>query len=226
MVLWLCLAACSRPTTITVRVLLPGLDSADAPVTGIGVVALPYDRDSVLKALRAGAAHPRPDTAALDSLYAAFRGPFGAFSRGAYVVGALKDSATRVEAGSPGGLRLAAALKAAEAAEATARRSLDEARRPFDTRVPKLRQAIRAWEDTTYAEYGTVTRQLVQRADPVTDTTNAEGLAHLTPGNGKWWLYARAFDTNDPNAEWYWNVPVAGDTVRLTRANAQHHPRY
>ncbi len=68
--------ACERPRNVAVRVSIPGPDSVETPVTGVGLVALPYDRDSVLAALEASAATPRPDTSALDSLFRAFRVPF------------------------------------------------------------------------------------------------------------------------------------------------------
>ena len=35
--------------------------------------------------------------------------------------------------------------------------------------------------------------------------------AKLTLVPGRWWIYARSWDANDPNAEWYWNVPVDSD---------------
>ena len=47
---------------------------------GVGVVALPYDRDSVLASLEARAGSPRPHTARLDTLFARFRGPFVAYT--------------------------------------------------------------------------------------------------------------------------------------------------
>ena len=43
---------------------------------------------------------------------------------------------------------------------------------------------------------------------------------------GPWWIYARSWDPDDPNAEWYWNVPVASDTVRLDRLHRRHGPGY
>ena len=60
------LVACEHPRTVAVRVSIPGPDSVDTPVTGIGLVALPYDRDSVLAALARNARSPRPDTAELQ----------------------------------------------------------------------------------------------------------------------------------------------------------------
>ena len=44
------LTGCERPRDIAVRVSIPGPDSVETPVTGVGLVALPYDRDSVLAA--------------------------------------------------------------------------------------------------------------------------------------------------------------------------------
>ncbi|HET7469093.1 MAG TPA: hypothetical protein VFJ81_05430, partial [Gemmatimonadales bacterium] len=41
------LGACEKPRPLAVRVSIPGPDSLETPVTGVGLVALPYDRDSV-----------------------------------------------------------------------------------------------------------------------------------------------------------------------------------
>ncbi|MBA3556217.1 MAG: hypothetical protein H0W29_15875, partial [Gemmatimonadales bacterium] len=46
-------AACEGSRDLAVRVSIPGPDSVETPVSGIGLVALPYDRDSVLAALEA-----------------------------------------------------------------------------------------------------------------------------------------------------------------------------
>ena len=86
------LGACEKPRPLAVRVSIPGPDSVETPVTGVGLVALPYDRDSVLKALEQRARTPRPPTAPLDSLYAAFRGPFVAYSLATIRLGRLRDS--------------------------------------------------------------------------------------------------------------------------------------
>ena len=71
---------------VAVRVSIPDPASTETPAAGVGVVALPYDRDSVLESLEARAGSPRPDTAALDSLFARFRGPLTA-KRISYVEG-------------------------------------------------------------------------------------------------------------------------------------------
>ena len=84
--------ACERPHDMAVRVSIPGPDSMETPVTGVGIVALPYDRDSVLGQLRAKARLPHPDTTALDSIYAEFRGPFTGYSSATFRLGKLRDS--------------------------------------------------------------------------------------------------------------------------------------
>ena len=77
------------------RVSIPDPASIETPAAGVGVVALPYDRDSVLASLEARAVHPAPDTATLDSLFARFRGPFTAYTAVSYAEGALRDSLAR-----------------------------------------------------------------------------------------------------------------------------------
>src|SRR5918912_2639358 len=74
------LAACHKKRAVAVRVSIPGLDSLESPAAGVGVIALPYDRDSVLASMEAHARTPRPDTRALDRLFARFRGPFIAYT--------------------------------------------------------------------------------------------------------------------------------------------------
>ncbi len=62
-------------------------------------MALPYDRDSVLASLEAGARSPRPATARLDSLFAGFRDPFNALRHRDAAPGQLRrDSADALKA--------------------------------------------------------------------------------------------------------------------------------
>src|SRR5918911_722586 len=91
------IASCGRPREIAVRVSIPGPDSMETPVSGIGLVALPYDRDSVIAALDAAAKTPRPATAELDSLFRAFRGPFTAYAAATFRTGRLQDSVAGVK---------------------------------------------------------------------------------------------------------------------------------
>jgi hypothetical protein len=236
------LTACERPREVAVRVSIPGPDSVETPVTGVGLVALPYDRDSVLAALEEKAATPRPDTTALDSLFRAFRVPFVSYTAAVQRTERLRDTLEQLRIALDSMPRnapeyrerygafsrlddsLAVARKAAE----RARQQLDRARAEFAERGDPLQARIRHWEDSTYRGYDSITRSLAarRRQDPRTDTTGADGWAHFTLPAGDWWIYARSWDASDPNAEWYWNLPVTDDTMLLSSRTGQQRRRY
>ena len=206
------------------------------------MVALPYDRDSIIAALTVRAITPRPDVALLDSLFARFRRPFAAYAMAADKAARLQDSLGRVKVGldslpreSPAyrmlygtfvalGIERAAADKQRDSLQ----RALKSARAAFGTRSDSTRAALRAWEDSTYRDYEKITQQLSRDAglQPATDTTGVEGTAALVLKKGRWWIYARSWDALDPNAEWYWSVPVRGDSLTLSPENARRRPRY
>jgi hypothetical protein len=234
-------AACERPRDLAVRVSIPGPDSVETPVTGIGLVALPYDRDSILSQLDAKAKSPKPATGPLDSLYARFRGPFVEYSSATFRLGKLRDSVAMAQHALDSlgrdtpeyGMlyarfgRLNDSVAAADARTKTAHTALDKARQTLVTQSESLRAAVRQWEDSTYRGYDSIVRGLTRGRDAVTDTTGPDGWAHLHIGPGKWWIYARSWDATDPNAEWYWNVPVAADdTVMLSSKTGRRQPRY
>ncbi len=235
-------AACDTASEVAVRVSIPGVDSLETPAAGVGVVALPYDRDSVLASLEARAGTQRPHTVALDSLFSRFRGPFTTYTTAAYATGQLRDSiallrsqldSLRRSSPSYGALharytRLSDSLTQAEKRSFRARLALDRARAGFVGRSESLRAAVRHWEDSTYWGYDSIVANLARSRgrEPVTDTTGVAGWAHLTLPRGDWWLYARAWDISDPNAEWYWNVPVKGETVLLNSRTGRRRPRY
>ena len=236
------LTACERPRDVAVRVSIPGPDSAETPVTGVAVVALPYDRDSVLAALEAAAPSARPDTTALDSLFRRFRSPFmdytGSLQRSERLRDSLDDLRTRLDSLTRDApeyqelygrfARLTDSLAAAKARTEKARAALDRTRAEFVERSEPLRAAIRHWEDSTYRGYDSITRNLAsrRRQDPRTDTTRGDGWARFNLPAGDWWIYGRSWDATDPNSEWYWNLPVTGDTVRLSSETGRKRRRY
>ena len=61
-------AACDGSREVVVRVSINGPDSGDVALEGVTVVAVPYDRDSLVAELERRQGSPRPHTAALDSL--------------------------------------------------------------------------------------------------------------------------------------------------------------
>ncbi len=236
------LTACERPRDVAVRVSIPGPDSVETPVTGVGLVALPYDRDSVLAALRAAATSPRPDTVALDSLFRAFRVPFVTYTGTVQRTERLRDSLDRLRTrldslprDTPeyrelyaGFSRLSDSLDRARQRTEQARQALERARADFIERSESLRAAIRHWEDSTYRGYDSITRSLAarRRQDPRTDTTGGDGWARFRLPPGDWWIYGRSWDATDPNAEWYWNLPVLDDTLLLNSRTGRQRRRY
>jgi hypothetical protein len=241
----LVLSGCNTSTSVKVKALIPDLKGTVAPAPGVALVALPYDRDSLIAALEARAPSPRPSTALLDSLYAGVRRPFTAYAAVSESVATLQDSAARLKAaldslsreapqyraGYTAFLDVSAHRSALEARQTSARRVLDRARTAAAPRIDSSRGTLRAWEDSAYADYEKLTDALLRRAtvQAVADTTGSDGTAALTlpPGrDGRWWIYARTWDAEDPNAEWYWNVPVSGDTVVLGPENARRRVRY
>jgi len=235
-------SGCDRPRDVAVRVSIPGPDSIETPVTGVGLIALPYDRDSVLAALEAAARSPRPDTAALDSLFRAFRGPFVNYTGTVQRTERLRDSLDRLRGhidslprNSPeyrelyaGFARLTDTLSASQRSTDAARTELDRARTRFIERSESLRALIRHWEDSTYRGYDSITRNLAvrRRQDPRTDTTRGDGWARFSLPPGPWWIYGRSWDATDPNAEWYWNVAVSSDTILLSSRTGRQRRRY
>jgi hypothetical protein len=236
------LTGCGGERTVAVRVSVPDADSLETPAAGVGVIALPYDRDSVLASLDARARTPRPNTAALDSLFARFRGPFTRYTRLSYAASRLRDSLNTLrkaqDAIAPDSpehrsftvqvRRLSDSLSSTERTVERARAELDRARREFISRSDSLRARVRQWEDSTYRGWDSIVQSLTtgRGLEAATDTTGASGWAEFRLGRGSWWLYARAWDTSDPNAEWYWNVPVTEDTVLLSSRTGERRPRY
>jgi hypothetical protein len=236
------LAACSGPRRVDVQVVLPGADGTPTPAPGVALIALPYDRDSVIQALEARAATPRPSTALLDSLFARFRAGYGALAEADAAVRALGDSqavlAKRLEGLHKDGAEyrqqytaytaLARSLDTARRRRDAADAARQSARAAFGPAADSVRRALKGWEDSTYRDYEPTTARLAREAgaQPVTDTTRADGHATLSLRPGRWWIFARSWDAADPNAEWYWNVPVQGDSVTLSPTNGRRRPRY
>jgi hypothetical protein len=229
-------SACRTSRQVAVRVSIPGADTRETPAAGVGVIALPYDRDSVLSSLAARARTPRPATSELDTLFARFRAPFTRYTHVALRATQLRDSLEqlRESAGSSSRAvsadirRLEDSVRAVDRQLDRARAELDRARADFQNRGESLRTAVRSWEDSTYRGYDSIVERLTkaQGRDAETDTTNQTGWAHLTLSPGRWWIYARAWDTSDPNAEWYWNIPVQDDTVLLSSRTGQRKAKY
>lgn len=225
-----------------IEVVIPGPDSVDAPVARLGLVALPYDRDSIIAALEAR--HPRPAvmTRQLDSLFQAFRTPFAVYASAAYRVQTLEqslghlrmtlDSLPRSSATYDSLYRIFTRLSDSVAKARDGRRdALEElaiTRARVGFRIDSLRQLMSGWEDSTYRGYDSITKALGSGLgnEPIADSTGADGSVTVRLPVGQWWIYARSWDAWDPNSEWYWNIPVTGDHLVLDRSNGRRLPRY
>jgi hypothetical protein len=238
----LVLAACNSTRDVSVQVLVPDLAGVDTPIAGAVVVVLPYDRDSLIETMERRAPTGRPHTQVLDSLFQAFHGPFLEMSRAAWLLertqrrlDSINTALSGAAPGSPAAEELSAmrktltdSLTRQTAGMERARTTLSSARDTLWPRIERLREDARAWEHTTYAGYDTLSRsQTTGRMRMIaSDTTGATGWATLRMNQGTWWVHARSPDPQDPNFEWYWNVPLVGDTIRLSPATGRHRPRY
>ncbi len=226
------LLACGDAREVTIVASIPGADTVEAPVAGLAIALLPYDRDSVIASFEARAATPRPHTGALDTLFQRFREPFVAYTLLRRRAGHVADSLVALRADAAGDAARIERLRADSAALVprveAARVALDRARRAFVGRSDSLRAVVRRWEDSTYRGYEAAVRDLARSLarDPVSDTTGPDGRTTLPLPAGDWWVYARSWDPFDPNAEWYWNLPVTGDTIRLDARSGRRLPKY
>jgi hypothetical protein len=94
--------------------------------------------------------------------------------------------------------------------------------------MERLRAENRRWESTAWAGYDTIVKRLslARLRVGMADTTDAVGRARLLLPPGRWWVYVRSPDPQDPNAEWYWNLPLTGDSLQLSPATGRHLSRY
>jgi hypothetical protein len=214
----------------------------DAPLAHLQLVALPYDRDSLLATFEQRNPRPKRETRQLDSLFAAFRVPFGTYAAAAYRVQSLERSLGYLKARldslprqSPAYDSLYRAFGAGSDSAAAAhkrrdsvQRELAVARAKLSPGIDSLRQLMARWEDSTYRGYDSITKILgtgIGR-EPIADSTGSDGKVTLRLPRGSWWLYARSWDAWDPYSEWYWNVPVTGEHLVLDRTNGRRLPRY
>jgi len=207
----LALGAC-RGGNVIIEAAIPDEAGALTPLAGARLVLLPYDRDSVIQVLENRAPSARPSGARLDSLLDSFRVPFNEYLRVSAALARTTDTVAR------------RALK--DSAE-RARVLLGATRDRLEPSIDSERARIRAWEDTALRAYDSIGGQLVRRSlrDAIVDSTRADGRTRIKLKRGVWWVTARAVNVLDPNREWYWNIRVTGDTVRLNPKTGRVRPR-
>jgi hypothetical protein len=237
----LVLAACGG-REVQVKVAIPGADSVDAPVANLPLVVLSYDRDSIIALLESKAPSPAPITQRLDPLFRAFQGPFHAYVTASLAVARAQDSLALLKSRLDSMPRsapdyawlyrrfsalsdtLTARSQLRDRAQAVLRRARDTLAAPIDS----LRGLMSRWQDSTYRGYDSIVGRLntVIGRQPIPDTTEADGSVTIRLPNGDWWIYARSWDADDPNAEWYWNLPIRGSKVVLDRTTGKRRARY
>jgi hypothetical protein len=238
----LALVGCSSGREVQIEVAIPGPDSVDAPLAHLQLVALPYDRDSLLATFEQRNPRPKRETRQLDSLFAAFRVPFGTYAAAGYRVQSLERSLGYLKARldslprqSPAYDSLYRAFGAGSDSAAAAhkrrdsvQRELAVARAKLSPGIDSLRQLMARWEDSTYRGYDSITKILGTGLgrEPISDSTGRDGKVTLRLPRGSWWIYARSWDAWDPYSEWYWNVPLTGEHLVLDRSNGRRLPRY
>lgn len=234
------LALACRPYETRVSVWAPGPDSLPSPVAHLPVVFLPYDRDSILRALEAKAP-PRPHRRELDSLLTLARSPLAGYLTASWradsvrtamaALRAVMDTASRNSATYRDAYArfssLADSLPRFDQARSDAQARLGRSDAAVSARLAAVRADIQRWEDSTYRDYGPITTALTQKLGraPIHATTDDVGTAVAALARGRWWVYVRAPDVLDPEGEWYWNAPVRGTILRLDRTNAIHRIR-
>jgi hypothetical protein len=227
--LLLVVSGCSSREPVAVRVTIPDLEGTETPVPGLVLTFVPYDRDSVIRALEARAGS-RPHTRELDSLFRRFRGPFTEYVKLLARIERLESAERRLAAGGASAELTAVrdSLAALRPAVAERKVTLDRVRAETWPRIDSLRREVKAWESHAYEGYDQVVKGLREKAfvNAVADTTDAGGWGSIVIPKGAWWVTTRTIDPADPNAEWYWNVRIRGDTVRLDPRTGSNRPRY
>jgi len=229
-VLLFSLTSCtSSHRELSVEVRIPDPNGVSTPIAGTLVVALPYDRDSILQALESRAPEARPHTMALDSLFQAFQAPFRVFAQLAWRQDRLRRQRDSLAGAGAAFAAIDDSLARLAPELERAKQRLDSVRRGTAGRMEALRAEVRRWEQATYTGYDTMVLTLARdrMREGIADTTDAVGRASFRLDRGAWWIHARSPDPDDPNAEWYWNVPVReADTVLLSPATGRRRPRY
>lgn len=216
-------AACVREPLTTVHARL----GADRPLSGLSLVATPYDPDAILDSLARVGARPKPEFPTLErSLLAYHRPAPGAVTTGPTAAwlttrdsaAAMADSLRRVNRRAPG---YAAAFNRFRAlyermvqrqrASGAGRVSIPEADRRLAERAASAADSLRAWEDVAYAAYPAVTQAVERRLGRarIDVETDDQGSAVLQLRPGRWWIEARLADPDNPFAERVWHVPVS-----------------
>lgn len=230
------LAACGGGE-VTVRVVTEG-DTAQQPVEDLVVTFLPYDRDSIFDALTQQAEEPEPQVPddllqQYEQVQEAQQAWRDAESRWAVFRDSLKQLSQAMEGLDRRGreyLQLFEQFNELEGQERQLNAQKDRLFERFDSlqkatvsRADSMQAVIRSWEEIAFEDYTGITDSILEArgVEIREDTTGAQGYASASLPGGAWWAYTRY---QLPFEELYWNLrvdTVFGDTIILSRENAE-----
>jgi hypothetical protein len=214
------------PRDVVIAVSVPDEEGVETPLPGVRLVLLPFDRDSLRTVLENRAPSSRPSSARLDSLLGQFRDPFTSYLRIAYAIDRVRSAAAAAP-DSASRRRLEDSLQTLTSALGQSRTALNQVRTRLEPAIDSERTRSRGWEDTAFRAYDSLGNAISEQLhrEPIVDSTRGTGHTRVRVRAGNWWVVARAVNVRDPNSEWYWNVKLEGDTVRLSSSNGRSRPR-
>lgn len=206
--------------------ILRARDSAGKPLPGLEISVLPVDADRILDSLEAVAPAPKPRFPELELEMAHYsrRGrPQSVAQDRAWratrdSLAALSDSLHRMNRAAPAYREAYARLRALHSRlnQLTAERdrALQNAMgsdRELARRAARAADSLRQWERVAFARYPELLTAAVIATgrEPRQVVTDSSGEAKVAVGPGRWWLYARLADPENPFQEFYWRVSVA-----------------
>jgi hypothetical protein len=221
----LCLASaalgCGEKMPLTIR----ARDAAGNPLKGLAITVLPVDADRILDSLEAAASSPKPRFPELEAEMANYRRgnkpQFAELDRAWQAtrdsLAALSDSLHRMNRAAPAYREGYSRLRALylrfnrltserdRAIQAAVGEDLDLARR-----AARAADSLRRWEGVAFARYAELLSAAVIAAgrEPRQAVTDSSGAARVEVEPGRWWLYARLDDPENPFQEFYWSVPI------------------
>lgn len=230
------LAACGGGE-VTVRVVTEG-DTAQQPVEDLVLTFLPYDRDSIFNVLTEQASEPEPQppedlVEQYEEVQAAQQTWREAESNWAVLRDSLKTLTQQMEGldrRSREYLQLFEQYNELEGQERQLNSQKDQLFERFDSlqkstvsRADSMEAVIGAWEEVAFEDYMDITDSILEArgVEIQEDTTGTDGYAATGLSGGEWWVYTRY---QLPFEELYWNLrvdTVFGDTIILSRENAE-----
>jgi hypothetical protein len=200
-------------------------DSLGNPLEGLEISVLPVDADRILDSLETVAPTPKPRFPELEAEMANYqrreRSQLAeqdcAWRATRDSLAALSDSLHRMNRAAPAYRKAYAHLR--ELYSRLNRLTTERDRsiqaaigddRELARRAARAADSLRRWESVAFAQYPELLTAAVIATgrEPRQLVTDSSGEAKVEVESGRWWLYARQADPENPFQEFYWSVPV------------------